>query len=137
MGRVGHHRSSRGEGQGDVTQHRRLGAEALLDLVAEAFKGEIAPALAADKRYLAAMIGNALDIARREMAVEEEALAFQLLDHFYDDGDGTMQDLAREIRSGTVSDKTHADLRARLKAHLANELKVRNPRFLSGRGAKG
>lgn len=120
-----------------MSEHRRLGAEALLDLVAEAFKVEIAPSLPADKRYLAAMIGNALDIARREMAVEEEALAFQLLDHFYDDGDGTMQELARDIRSGAVSDKTNPDLRARLKAHLASELKVRNPRFLGGRGVKG
>jgi hypothetical protein len=120
-----------------MSEHRRLGSEALLDLVAEAFKGEIAPALPADKRYLAAMIGNALDIARREMAVEEEALAFQLLDHFFDDGDGTLQELSRAIRSGEVNDKTNPDLRARLKAHLANELKVRNPRFLGGRGVKG
>lgn len=116
--------------------HRRLGAEALLDLVAEAFKGEVAPALPPEKRYLAAMIGNALDIARRELAQEEEALAFQLLDHFYDDGDGTMQQLARDIRSGAIGDATHGDLRARLKAHLANELRVRNPRLLSARVQK-
>ena len=117
--------------------HRKLGAEALLDLVAEAFKGEVAPALPPEKRYLAAMIGNALDIARREMAAEEEALAFQLLDHFYDDGDGTMKQLARDIRVGTVNEATHPELRARLKAHLANELRVRNPRFLGTRGVKG
>lgn len=120
-----------------MSEHRRLGAEALLDLVAEAFKGEIAPSLPPDKRYLAAMIGNALDIARREMAVEEEALAFQLLDHFYDDGDGTMQELARVIRSGTVNDTSYPELRARLKAHVASELKVRNPRVLGTRGVKG
>lgn len=116
--------------------HRKLGAEALLDLVVEAFKGEIAPALPPDKRYLVAMIGNALDIARREMAHEDEALSFQLLDHFYDDGDGTMQQLARDIRSGAIGEATHPDLRARLKTHLANELRVRNPRFLTARGQK-
>ncbi|MBS0241000.1 MAG: hypothetical protein JSS20_02400 [Proteobacteria bacterium] len=117
--------------------HKKLGAEALLDLAAEAFKAEVAPSLPPEKRYLAAMIGNALDIARREAAVEEEALGFQLLDPFYDDGDGTMAQLARDIRAGTISDKTHGDLRKRLKAHLVNELKVRNPRFLVSRGAKG
>jgi hypothetical protein len=117
--------------------HRTLGAEALLDLVAEAFKTEIAPALPADKRYLAAMIGNALEISRRALAVEEEALALRLLDAVYEDGDGTLAQLARDIRSGAVNDATHPELRARLKAHLANELKVRNPRFLATRGAKG
>jgi hypothetical protein len=116
--------------------HRTLGAEALLDLVAEAFKAEIAPSLPPEKRYLAAMIGNALDISRRDMALAEEALAFQLLDHFYEDGDGTLAQLARDIRTRKISDTTHPDLRLRLKAHLANELKVRNPRFLASRGAK-
>lgn len=117
--------------------HRKLGAEALLDLIAEAFKAEIAPALPPEKRYLAAMIGNALDISRREMAVEEEALVFRLLDHFYEDGDGSLAGLARDIRSRAISDATHPELRARLKAHLAEELKVRNPRFLAARGSKG
>lgn len=120
-----------------MSPHRKLGAEALLDLVAEVFKGEIAPALPAEKRYLAAMIGNALDISRRELATEEEALAFQLLDAFYDDGDGTMKQLARDIRSGTVSEATHRDLRARLKRHVESELRVRNPRFLASRGVRG
>lgn len=117
--------------------HKKLGAEALVDLVQETFKAEIGPALPPEKRYLAAMIGNALDIARREMAVEEEALGFQLLDAFYDDGDGTMAQLAKDIRAGTISDASHGDLRKRLKANLANELKVRNPRFLASRGFKG
>jgi hypothetical protein len=116
--------------------HKKLGAEALLDLVAEAFKAEVAPSLPPEKRYLAAMIGNALDVSRREMAQEDEALAFQLLDHFYEDGDGTLAQLARDIRARKVSEATHPDLRARLKAHLANELKVRNPRFLASRGVK-
>ncbi len=116
--------------------HKRLGAEALLDLVQDVFKSEIAPALPPEKRYLAAMIGNALEISRRELAVEEEALAFSLLDAFYEDGDGTMAELARDIRSGQINDETHSDLRARLKSHLVNELNVRNPRFLTARRGK-
>ena len=116
--------------------YKTLGAETLLDLVAEAFKSEIAPALPAEKRYLAAMIANAIEVSRRAVAVEDEALAFQLLDAVYEDGDGTLAQLARDIRSGVVNDATHPELRARLKSHLANELKVRNPRFLASRAAK-
>jgi hypothetical protein len=117
---------------------RRLGAEALLDLVGEAFKAEIAPSLPPDKRYLAAMMANALDIARREIAVEEEALALALLDSVYEDGDGTLEQLARDIRSGAVNDATNPDLRKRLRTHLESELAVRSPRFLaSRRGTKG
>ena len=115
---------------------KRLGAEALLDLVAETFKTEIQPSLGPDQRYLAAMMANALEIARRELAVEEEALAFELLDAIYEDGDGTPAQLAADIRSGLVNDASHPDLRKRLKASLVNELKVRNPRFLASRGIK-
>lgn len=116
--------------------HKKLDAEALLDLVSEAFRTEIQPALPPDQRYLAAMMGNALEIARRELAVEDEALAFELLDAFYEDGDGTMPQLAGDIRNGQISDSSHSDLRKRLKSHLVNELKVRNPRFLKSRGIK-
>jgi len=115
---------------------KRLGAEALLDLAADAFRTEIAPALPGDKRYLAAMIANALDISRRDMAAEEEAIAFELLDRFYEDGDGTLAQLAQDIRAGSISEATHTDLRARLKAHLARELAVRNPRFVAARTTK-
>lgn len=115
----------------------RIGAEAFLDLVAEAFRTEIAPSLPADKRYLAAMLGNAIEIARREIAVEEEALGFQLLDAVYEDGDGTMGRLAKDIRVGAVTEAEYPDLRQRLKAHLAAELEIRNPRFLASRGGKG
>jgi Domain of unknown function (DUF6285) len=116
--------------------HRTLNAEALLDLVEETFKTHIMPSLAPEQRYLVAMIGNALEISRREMAVEEEALAFELLDVFYDDGDGTMAQLAKDIRTGELTDETHDDLRKELRAHLVRELKVRNPRFLAARGLK-
>jgi hypothetical protein len=116
--------------------HKRLDAEALLDLVVEAFRSEIAPCLPADKRYLAAMMTNALEICRRELAVEDEALAFQLLDRFYEDGDGSMAELSRDIRSGEINDQTHPDLISRLEAHLSRELDVRNPGFLASRTRK-
>lgn len=110
--------------------------EALLDLVAETMKSEILPALPPDKRYAAAMVSNAIDIARRGIAAEEEAAGFLLLDRFYTDGDGTLAQLAADFRTGAISDARHPDLRQHLKAHLITELKVRNPRFLTSRGVK-
>jgi hypothetical protein len=114
----------------------QLGANALLDLVAESLKGEIAAALPADKRYLVAMLANAVDIARREMAGEAEAAQFALLDRVYDDGDGTMRRLAADIRSGKVGDAGFPDLRRRLRAQVVAELEVRNPRFLKALAGK-
>ena len=109
-------------------------AEALLGLAIEMLRSEIAPALPADKRYAAAMIANALDIAMRAVSVEDDAGSLTLLDAFYEDGDGTAAQLSRDIRSGMIDEATHPDLRKRLKAHLVSELKVRNPRFLATRG---
>lgn len=116
--------------------HVKLGAEALLDLVADALKTEIGPALPADKRYLVAMLTNAIEIARRDIGGEAEAAEFALLDVVYDDGDGTLARLAGDIRKGLVGDAQHADLRKRLRAHVVAELKVRNPRHLKALAAK-
>lgn len=104
-------------------------AETLLALVAETLRAEIMPGLAADKRYTAAMMASALDVAARAIAVEEEAPTLALLDAFYDDGDGTLARLSSDIRAGKIADTTHKDLRERLKAHLMAELAVRNPRY--------
>lgn len=111
-------------------------SEDLIGLAIETLKTELQPALPADKRYAAAMVLNALEIARREIMAAEDAVQLELLDAFYEDGDGTMQQLAADIRSGDISEKSHADLRRRLRAHLVAELKVRNPRFLVSRGVK-
>lgn len=112
-------------------------SEDLIELAIETLRTELQPALPADKRYAAAMIANALEIARREIIAAEEAALLQLLDHFYEDGDGTMGQLAADIRKGDVDEKKHPDLRRRLRTHLIAELKVRNPRFLASRGVKG
>ena len=115
---------------------RGKGADALLDLAIETLKTEIAPALPAEKRYAAAMVANALDIARREVEAAEEPQEFVLLDGFYEDGDGTLKQLAADIRSGQIGEDANPDLRARLRVHLVAELKIRNPRFLKSRGVK-
>ena len=113
---------------------KRISAESLIELAAETLRSEIAPTLPAEKRYLAAMIGNALEIARREIITDGETAAWTLLDTLYPDGDGTAARLAADIRHGKFSDRTHADLRKNLRAILVSELKIRNPKFLSTRG---
>jgi hypothetical protein len=115
---------------------KRLNAETLIALAAETLKAEIVPTLPADKRYAAAMIANALDIARREITTADEAPLWAILDQVYDDGDGTPQQLCEDIRAGTVSEATHPGLGAKLRAVVVAELKVRNPRFLRTRGLK-
>ena len=113
---------------------RGVSAESLVDLVVQTLKSEIRPAIAADARYALAMSVRALEVARREMLADREAAQWDLLDHVYDAGEGTMAGLARDIRRGQVTDTTHADLRERLIRHLTAELEVRNPQVLKARG---
>jgi hypothetical protein len=115
---------------------KRLTPETLIALAAETMKSELLPSLPADKRYAAAMVINALDIARRGITTTDEAPLFALLDTTYDDGDGTTADLARDIRAGKVTEATHPGLHTKLRALVVAELKVRNPRFLRSRGLK-
>lgn len=115
---------------------KRLNAETLIALATETLKAEIVPTLAPEQRYAAAMIANALDIARREITTADEAPLWAILDQVYDDGDGTPQQLATDIRAGKISEATHPSLGAKLRNVLIGELKVRNPRFLRSRGLK-
>lgn len=115
---------------------KRLNAETLIALAAETLKSEIVPGLAPEQRYAAAMIANALDIARREITTADESPLWELLDQAYDDGDGTPQQLAMDIRAAKINEKTHPGLGAKLRNVLIAELKVRNPRFLRSRGLK-
>lgn len=120
----------------DKPRVKKLNAETLIALATETLKAEIAPDLPADKRYAAAMIANALDIARREITTTDEAPQWALLDTVYDDGEGSLQQLALDIRTGKVSEATHPGLGAKLRNLLIAELKVKNPRFLRSRGLK-
>jgi len=109
---------------------KRIAAESLIELAARALRDELAPSLPRDKRYLAAMAASALDIARREILTDGEGAHWALLDALYDDGEGSLRQLAGDIRSGKFSDKSHPDLAARLRKLLVAELEVRNPRHL-------
>jgi Domain of unknown function (DUF6285) len=115
---------------------KKLSAETLIALATETLKAEIVPGLDADKRFAAAMIANALDIARREITTTDDAALWAILDQAYDDGDGTPVQLAADIRAGTITEVTHPGLGGKLRNVLIAELKVRNPRFLRARGLK-
>lgn len=120
----------------DKPKARRLNAETLIALAADTLKARIVPALGPAEGDAIAQIVAALDIARREITTTDEGPLWALLDAVYDDGEGTAQQLALDIRSGKISDKTHPDLGSKLRTVLIAELKVRNPRFLRDRGLK-
>ena len=112
---------------------KRISAEALLALAVTTLREEIAPHLPAEQRYAAAMVGKALEIASREIVTDAEAPLWRILDQVYDDGDGSAEQLARDIRLATVSERTRSGLGHELLALLEAELAIVNPRFLAAR----
>ena len=112
---------------------KRISAETLIELAVETLKGELQPHLPPEQRYTAAMIANALEIARREILTDGETARWELLDELYPEGDGDMSRLAADIRSGKVNAAKMPGLHGRLRAILVEELRIRNPRFLSSR----
>ena len=113
---------------------KRIAAETLIELAIKTLKTELQPALSGDQRYIVAMIANALDIARREIITDGETAHWKLLDDIYPEGEGTMKQLAADIRSGKVNAQANPGLARRLRAVVIEELTVRNPRFLKARG---
>lgn len=111
---------------------KRIAAETLIEIAAKTVRDELAPSLPPDKRYIAAMVAKALDIARREILTDGDGAPWALLDRLYDDGEGSMQQLARDIRAGKFSDRSHPTLAADLRKLIVAELAVRNPQFLKG-----
>lgn len=115
----------------------KITGDRLLSFAQIAFDAEITSALPPEKRYLAAMIARAMTIAAREIRDPGDDSVWTLLDRVYDDGEGNLADLARDIRSGKVSEAGQPGLRAALKRIVIGEVKVRNPDFLASRGIKG
>ena len=116
---------------------KRISTEALIELALATVRTELLPALPPDKRYAAAMVANALEIARREVGTDIEAPIWTLLDQLYEPGDGNARKLAADIRTGEVSEAKTPGLGAHLKAILEAELAVSNPRFLAALKAGG
>ena len=112
---------------------RRLSADNLIALAVATLRSGITPALPADKRYQAAMIANALEIARPQVMAEGEEGQWALLDVVYDEGEGTLERLAADIRDGTLSEKSLPTLAEDLRKLLLAELKIANPKALAPR----
>ncbi len=114
---------------------RRIHAPTLIELSIATLQNEIQAqsSLGGTQRYALAMAINALNVARIEILSEPDAAQWQLLDHLYTDGEGSMKQLAGDIRSKAISDETHPDLRQRLETLLVAELEVRNPTALKQR----
>lgn len=114
---------------------KRINAPNLIELAIDTLKQDIQGqrALGAGERYKLAMVIRALEIARGEILSEPEAAQWQLLDDIYDDGDGTPERLARDIRQKAVTDETHERLRKGLEQILIAELETRNPAALKAR----
>ncbi|MEM6496900.1 MAG: DUF6285 domain-containing protein [Pseudomonadota bacterium] len=111
----------------------KIAAETLIELAIQTLKTEVRDHVGADGRYPLAMSVNALETARREILCEPEAATWALLDDLYDDGEGSLKELAKDIRVGTINDESHPQLRERLEKHLIAELEVRNPGALKAR----
>jgi hypothetical protein len=116
---------------------RRVDPDALLDLAVETLRTTVLPALPPEQRYAGAMIANALEIARRGLPGEAEAAEWALLDDLYDEGEGSLAQLARDIRAGSLPQGKVADLAQQLRTMLVAELRVANPKFLVSRGIAG
>ncbi len=115
----------------------RVTPDALLALAIEMLQAEVLPALPPEQRYAGAMIANALAIARRGLPGEAEAEEWTLLDKLYDDGEGSLRQLALDIRDGSLPKSKTAGLATALRSLLIAELRVTNPKFLASRGITG
>lgn len=113
---------------------RRIDPDALLDLATEMLRADVLPNLSAEQRYAGAMIANALEIARRGLPGESEAAEWALLDGIYDEGEGSLRQLALDIRAGTLPEGKERGLADALRKLLIAELRVANPKFLTSRG---
>lgn len=103
---------------------RPLLAEDFVALAIETLETECGPALSPEARSRLMAVIAALRIAERAIrASESEQPHWALLDEVYDDGDGTLDDLARDIRSGKVSVRSRPslakDLRRMVEAEIA------------------
>lgn len=112
---------------------KRLSADTLIEIALTTLKRDILADAGPDKRYAGAMIANALEIARREITTEGSEAQWKLLDELYDDGEGTLEQLARDIRAGAIDEKKHPDLAEKLRKLVIAELEIANPRFLQSR----
>ena len=99
------------------------------------FREAIQPELAPERRYLGAMIANAMAIVCRVLASDLDGEQKKVLAAIYGNDDETadMARLAREIREGAMTEARVPKLHALLRELVASELAARNPKLLASR----
>ena len=88
------------------------------------FAEKILPVLPQDLRYTGAMLKRSLDVLLAQAQTDRAPDA-----ELEDAGFGTVEALARALRSRTIQDS--AALRAALRTHVCRKLQSTNPRFLA------
>ena len=101
----------------------------LLEIAMKTYRSEILDGLEGSNRYVGAMIANAIDIAARGLAADDPDQHLSDLQQ----GDFDADALAKALRSGEVSEQSHAGLRDTLVANVRARLAINNPRFLKSR----
>jgi predicted methyltransferase MtxX (methanogen marker protein 4) len=111
-------------------------AASLLTVAREALRRELAPELAGEQRYLAAMIANAMAIAARalEQGGGAEAAELEALERLYPDArsvglDETRRCLVEELRTGKLDGVADRLVRGVLKARVQARLALSNPTY--------
>ena len=118
-----------------------LSGRELLRVARETLMGELAPAIAAERRYELLMIDNAMGIAARELEAGETPArrALQRLSAIYGEPPATPTDLheraSEDIRAGRFDSGSE---RERMQQHLRktalDAVRLSNPRFIERRG---
>jgi len=101
----------------------------MLRTAIKAYKAEVEPDIPGHKRYMAAMIRNALSITERKFAAGGKSSYGAALELVAGDAE-TLGELASALRSGKITLASHPELLAGLIDALRCELAISNPRAL-------
>lgn len=106
----------------------------LLEIAHKTYRSEILEELSGSKRYIGAMVANAMDIAARALERDDPAKQLEsLTEKPASSGSAELKSLAAAIRAGQISMATHPELRDILLAYVRAKLEISNPRFLKQR----
>jgi hypothetical protein len=112
----------------------------LLDIARLTLRESVQPAIAAERRYEAAMVANAIGIAARALRLGAAAEAAEAADlaRFYDTTGDSITSLrarlCRELRAGDIRPESEPSLRAMLWAATRRRLAISNPDHLQRYG---
>lgn len=110
----------------------------LLEIARATLRESVLPQVAADARYDAAMVGNAMAIASRELELGPKVRAEEraLLAELYDTPEASLAELqrrlCRDLRQGTLKSSRAAALDELLPRLVHARLSISNPGYRSG-----